>query len=131
VHILRIRRMNLVDRDTQEGGKSFNGIFCAYSLNTHNESVYILKIRLMNLCIFAEYAERICTSTENSWNAGKSNISANLKPNSKMFRQFIRSSDGIVLPNQIKPKSLMQVLLEGWPKSNRRAFVKQKTAAGG
>jgi hypothetical protein len=48
-----------------------------------------------------------------------------------MFRQFIRSPDGIVLPNQIKPKSLMQVLLEGWPKSNRRTFVKQKNSCAG
>ncbi len=43
-------------------------IIWVHSLNTRNESVRILRIRGMNLFIYWEYTERICTYLENTRN---------------------------------------------------------------
>jgi hypothetical protein len=43
-------------------------IIWAHSPNTQNESVSILRIRRMNLFVYWEYAERICTYSENMRN---------------------------------------------------------------
>jgi hypothetical protein len=43
-------------------------IIWAHSPNTRNESVRILRIRGMNLFLYWEYAERICTYSENTRN---------------------------------------------------------------
>jgi hypothetical protein len=76
---------------------------CSYTENMQNESVRILRIRGMNLYIYWEYAE--CTK---SW------ISRRIRnKNWKYFRMFIRSLDGFVWLNHLKPKNLMQVYLYG------------------
>ncbi len=45
--------------------------FCAYSPNMQNDTVCLLRIQWLNLSTCWEYAERICTFTENTWNVQK------------------------------------------------------------
>jgi hypothetical protein len=72
---------------------------CLYTENTWNESVCILRIRGIDQYVYLEYTE--CT---------KSRISGRIRnKNQKYFRMFIKSLDGFVWPNNLKPKNLMQV----------------------
>jgi hypothetical protein len=43
----------------------------SYLLNTQNECVCIVKTRGMNMFVYWEYAEQICTYTENTQNSLK------------------------------------------------------------
>jgi hypothetical protein len=102
-HILRIRRKNLyVFGEYAEWGNIQTKFCCTYTDNTRNESVRILRICGMNLFVYWEYAECICTYTENTRNARK--IEYLGKFETKIKNMFIRSLDGFVWPNHLKPK---------------------------
>jgi hypothetical protein len=103
VCIPRKHGINLyIYREYAEWGKSLNRFCCTYLLNTQNESVHILRKCGINLLVHWEYADRICKYIENAWNAQKSNISANLKPNRKSFLTFIRTLEESGWPNHWK-----------------------------
>ncbi len=85
--------------------------WCSFTENTRNESVRILRIWGMNLFVYWEYAEWICIYWEYA-ECTKSRISRRIQnKNWKYFSMFIRSLDGFVWPNHLKPKNLMQVYL--------------------
>jgi hypothetical protein len=85
-------------------------------------AVHIRWIHGMNLFVYWENAEWICSCTENMWNESiyaekweyakctKSRIPQQIQnQNQKYFETFISCQDGYVWPNHSKPKNLTQV----------------------
>ncbi len=62
-----------------------------------------------NKLMYTENADKILHVRTINESILNSNISANLKPKSKIFEVLVRSSKGFIWQNQLKPKNVMQV----------------------